>query len=226
MNEKKMLVAPSILSADFRKLEEEIKAVEEAGADWIHCDIMDGRFVPNISFGPMVVETAKKCTKLPLDVHLMIVHPEEYIKKFTDAGADIITVHAEACEDLQSVITLIRENGPKVGITVNPDKPVDLFLPFLDQIDLVLIMSVYAGFSGQKFIQDVMTKVRLVRDEITRNDFPCHLEIDGGINGETAKISAEYGADVFVAGSFVYGGESYKERIDAVRDGAVAGWKD
>ncbi len=226
MNEKKMLVAPSILSADFRKLEEEIKAVEEAGADWIHCDIMDGRFVPNISFGPMVVETAKKCTTLPLDVHLMIVHPEEYIKKFADAGADIITVHAEACEDLEAVIKLIKDSGSKVGVTVNPDKPIDLFLPYLDQIDLALIMSVYAGFSGQKFIEDVMTKVRRIREEITRNNYVCNIQIDGGINGDTVKTSAKNGADVFVAGSFIYGGESYKERIDAVRNGAFAGWKD
>lgn len=226
MNDKKFLVVPSILSADFRTLEAEIKAVEEAGADWIHCDIMDGRFVPNISFGPMVVDTAKKCTDLPLDVHLMIVHPEEYIKNFAEAGADYITVHAEACQDLQAVISLIKENGSKAGVTVNPDKSVDLIMPFIDQLDLVLIMSVYAGFSGQKFIHDVMSKLQQVRNEISHNKYSCRLEIDGGINEDTAKISAEYGADVFVAGSFIYGGERYKERIEAVRNGAVMGWKE
>lgn len=225
MSERKIIVAPSILSADFRILEKEVKAAEEAGADIIHCDIMDGRFVPNISFGPMVVETVKKCVSIPLDVHLMIVHPEQYVKNFRDAGADNITVHAEECDNLPSVIELVKASGSKVGVSVNPDKPIELFLPFLNQIDLVLIMSVYAGFGGQKFIQDVMPKVRGVYEEALRIEHPLDIEVDGGINGETAQICAENGANVFVAGNYVFKGSDYRERIEAVRKGAVAGWK-
>ncbi len=225
MSEKKIIVAPSILSADFRKLEQEVKAVEEAGADWIHCDIMDGRFVPNISFGPMVVEWVKKCVSLPLDVHLMIVHPEEYIKNFRDAGADTITVHAEACDDLPAVMQLIKDTGARVGVTVNPDKPVELFIPYLRDIDLVLIMSVYAGFGGQKFMEEVMAKVRAVHDEAERiGHLALDIEVDGGINGETARICAENGANVFVAGNYIFKGDDYRERIESVRNGALAGW--
>lgn len=225
MSEKKIIVAPSILSADFRKLEREVRAVEEAGADWIHCDIMDGRFVPNISFGPMVVEWVKKCVSLPLDVHLMIVHPEEYIKNFRDAGADTITVHAEACEDLPSVMQLIKDTGARVGVTVNPDKPVELFIPYLRDIDLVLIMSVFAGFGGQKFMEEVMAKIRGVHDEAERiGHLALDIEVDGGINGETARICAENGANAFVAGNYIFKGDDYSERIESVRNGALAGW--
>lgn len=225
MNEKKIMVAPSILSADFRILEKEVKAAEDAGADMIHCDIMDGRFVPNISFGPMVVEAVKKCVSIPLDVHLMIIHPEKYVKNFRDAGADIITVHAEACEDLPSVIKLIDDSGSKIGVSVNPDKPVDLFLPHLRQIDLVLIMSVYAGFGGQKFMREVMPKVRTVYEEAQRISHMLDIEIDGGINGETAQTCAENGANVLVAGNYVFSGNDYRGCIEAVRRGAKAGWK-
>ncbi len=223
MSEKKIQVAPSILSADFRILEKEVHAVEEAGADLIHCDIMDGRFVPNISYGPMIVKTVNKCVSIPLDVHLMIVHPEEYITQFRDAGADYITVHAEACEDLPSVLGLIKESGAKTGVAVNPDKPVDLFLPWLNQIDLVLIMSVYAGFGGQKFIEDTMQKISAVSDEAKRIDHSLVIEVDGGITGETAPVAGLHGADIFVAGSYVFGGDDYRERIEAVRSGAVTG---
>ncbi len=225
MSEKKIIVAPSILSADFRKLEREVRAVEEAGADWIHCDIMDGRFVPNISFGPMVVEWVKKCVSLPLDVHLMIVHPEEYVKNFRDAGADTITVHAEACEDLPSVMQLIKDTGARVGVTVNPDKPVELIIPYLRDIDLVLIMSVFAGFGGQKFMEEVMAKVHAVRDEAERiGHLALDIEVDGGINGETARICAENGANAFVAGNYIFRGNDYRERIKSVRNAALAGW--
>lgn len=226
MSEKKILVAPSILSADFRILEQEVKAVEDAGADMIHCDVMDGRFVPNITIGPVIVEAVKKSVSIPLDVHLMIVHPEHYIKNFRDAGADIITIHAEteACEDLPNAIKLIRESGAQVGVTVNPDKPVKLFLPYLKQIDQVLIMTVYAGFGGQKFIQDTMPKVKTVYEEAKRIGHSLDIEVDGGINGETAKVCAENGANVFVAGNYIFSGENYKESIEAVRQGAQAGW--
>ena len=227
MSEKKILVAPSILSADFRILGKEVKAVEDAGADMIHCDVMDGRFVPNITIGPFVVEAVKKSVSIPLDVHLMIVQPEKYIKNFRDAGADIITIHAEpeACKDLQSAIGLIRECGARVGVTVNPDKPVELFLPYLNQIDQVLIMTVYAGFGGQKFIQDTMPKVKTVYEEAKRIGHSLDIEVDGGINGDTARICAENGANVFVAGNYVFNGGDYKECIEAVRNGAKAGWK-
>ena len=227
MSEKNFLVAPSILSADFRILEQEVKAVEDAGAEMIHCDVMDGRFVPNITIGPVIIEAVKKSVSIPLDVHLMIAYPENYIKNFRDAGADIITIHAETemNVDLPSMIKLIRESGARVGVTVNPDKPVELFLPCLKQIDLVLIMTVYAGFGGQKFIADTMPKVKAVYEEAKRIGHSLDIEVDGGINGETARVCAESGANVFVAGNFVFGGENYKERIDAVRNGAKAGWK-
>lgn len=224
MSGKKILIAPSILSADFRILEKEVKAVEDAGADMIHCDVMDGRFVPNITIGPLVVEAVKKCVSIPIDVHLMIVQPEQYIKNFRDAGADIITVHAEACDDLPDVIKRIRESGAKVGITVNPDKPVELFLPFLKEIDQVLIMTVYAGFGGQKFIKDTVPKIKAVYEEANKIEHPLDIEVDGGINGETAKTCAENGANIFVAGNYVFNGKSYKESIEAVRQAAQAGW--
>ncbi len=225
MQQKEIIVAPSILSADFRTLEREVRAVENAGADWIHCDIMDGRFVPNISFGPMIVEWVKKCVTVPLDVHLMIVHPGDYITQFRDAGADAITVHAEACDNLPAVIAMIRESGARVGVTVNPDKPIELFLSHLKEIDLVLIMSVYAGFGGQKFIPEVTAKVRAVYDEAERiGHTGLDIEIDGGINSETAEISAEHGANVFVAGNYIFKGDDYGRRIEAVRNGALTGW--
>lgn len=223
MSEKKILIAPSILSADFRILEKEVTAVAEAGADMIHCDVMDGRFVPNITIGPLVVAAVKKCVSIPLDVHLMIVEPQQYIKNFRDAGADIITVHAEACDDLPDVMKQIRESGARVGITVNPDKPVELFLPYLEEIDQVLIMTVYAGFGGQKFIEDTMPKVKAVYEEAKRIGHSLDIEVDGGINGETAGICAKNGANVFVAGNYVFNGQSYKESIEAVRQGALAG---
>ncbi len=224
MVKREILIAPSILSADFRILEKEVKAAEDAGADMIHCDIMDGNFVPNISFGPIVVEAVKKCVSIPLDVHLMIINPEKYIKDFRDAGADIITVHAEIFEDLSSVLKLINESGSKVGVTVNPDKPVELFLNYLRDIDIVLIMSVYAGFGGQKFIPETVGKIRTVREEALKIGRKLDIEVDGGINGQTAQICAENGANIFVAGSYVFSGVDSRERIDEIRNGAEKGW--
>lgn len=219
-----ILIAPSILSADFRRLEVEVKAAADAGADMMHCDIMDGVFVPNISYGPMIVDWVKKCSTVPLDVHLMIVDPIRYIRQFRDAGADIITVHAEACPDLPAVIAAIEASGAQVGVSVNPDKPIDLFLPYLSKIDLVLVMSVFAGFGGQKFIADSLDKVRAVRAEALRIGHEnLAIEIDGGINAETAVPCGEAGVDVFVAGSYVFGAPDYRERIEAVRSGAALG---
>ncbi len=223
METQQIKIAPSILSADFRRLEEEVKAVQDAGADMIHCDVMDGTFVPNITFGPFVVEAVKKSVSIPLDVHLMIVNPEKYVASFRDAGADIITVHAEACKDLGTVLTLVRESGAKVGITINPDKPVDLFIDHIDQIDQVMIMSVFAGFSGQKFINGSLTKVKQVYEEVRRLNKTCDIEIDGGINGETAQWAAQSGVNVFVAGNFVFKSDNYAKQITAIRESAQIG---
>jgi ribulose-phosphate 3-epimerase len=184
---------------------------------------MDGHFVPNITFGPLVVEAVKKCATVPLDVHLMISNPEKYVAAFCKAGADILTVHAEACADLPAVLDSIRQGGALVGVTVNPDIGIDLILPHLAKIDQVLIMTVFAGFSGQSFIPQALPKVKAVYDEARRIGRALDIEVDGGINESTARACAAQGANVFVAGSYVYGGANYGERIAAVRAGAVAG---
>lgn len=215
---KKLEIAPSILSADFRTLEQEVKAVQDAGADRIHCDVMDGLFVPNLTFGPMVVEAVKKCVSIPLDVHLMICHPEKYVNQFCDAGADILMVHAEACNDLPSVLSSIKKRGVKSGVAVNPDKPLELFLPYLDMIDQVLIMSVYAGFGGQKFISETMNKVRTIAEKIALKYTNIDIEVDGGVNKDTAAICIESGANVLVAGSYIFGSNNYRERIQTLRN--------
>jgi ribulose-phosphate 3-epimerase len=214
---KKIEVAPSILAADFRNLECEVKSVQDAGADRIHCDVMDGNFVPNISFGPLVVEAVKKCVSIPLDVHLMINHPQKYVNQFCDAGADILMVHAEACEDLPGVLESIKKRGVKSGVAVNPDKPVELFLPYLDKIDQILIMSVYAGFGGQMFMPETMEKVKRVAAMILENYNYIDIEVDGGINNITAQRSVASGVNVLVAGSYIFGAKDYKERIASLR---------
>lgn len=219
---RKIRVAPSILSADFRTLEREIRAVEEGGADLIHCDVMDGHFVPNITMGPFIVEAVKRCASVPLDVHLMIENPEQYIASFCDAGADTVTIHAEACKNLPLVLDAIRSRGVRAGVTVNPDKPVDLFLPYLDRVDLVLIMTVFAGFGGQQFLDNIMPKVRSVYDAAAGIARTIDLEVDGGINSDTAVVCSRNGANVFVAGSYVFGAPDYSERIGAIRRGAEA----
>lgn len=213
MNTKRIEVAPSILAADFRKLENEVKAVQDAGADRIHCDIMDGHFVPNLTFGPIVVEAVKKCVSVPLDVHLMICQPEKYIDQFCDAGADILMVHAEACEDLPRVLESIKTRNVKSGVAVNPDKSIDLFLPYLDKIDQILIMSVYAGFGGQKFIPDTIDKIKTVADLVAQKNSSIDIEVDGGINSQTAKICIDNGVNVLVAGSYIFGSDDYRKRI-------------
>ncbi len=213
---RKRVIAPSILSADFKNLKEDILKVEKAGADWIHCDVMDGVFVPNISFGPMIVAEVDKITDLPLDVHLMITEPIRYIEQFAKAGADIIAVHANACEDLETTIQKIKECKCKVGVAVNPDISIDLFMPYLDQIDLVLIMSVYAGFGGQSFLPETMEKVSAVAKEAESRGINIDIEVDGGINDETAQICYEAGANVVVAGSYVFKGD-YTEKIASLR---------
>lgn len=220
MNSRKIEIAPSILSADFRQLEREVKTAQDCGADRIHCDVMDGHFVPNISFGPLVVEAVKKCVSIPLDVHLMISDPHKYINQFCDAGADILTVHAESDSELPEVISQIKKNRVKVGVTVNPDKPLELFLKYLDQIDQVLIMTVYAGFGGQKFIEDMLKKINTVSIEIAKQNHIIDLQVDGGINDQSAALCAQNGANVFVAGSYIFNAPDYRIPIGAIKNAA------
>jgi ribulose-phosphate 3-epimerase len=219
-------VAPSILSADFRVLEKEVKQAEACGADRIHCDVMDGHFVPNLTFGPLVVEAVKKCVSIPLDVHLMISNPQKYIKEYCDAGADVLIVHAEVCpNDLEQVLTEIRKRKVRAGASVNPDKSVDLLLPHLAAMDQALIMTVYAGFGGQKFIPEMLPKIKAVRNEADRRGLALDIEVDGGINNETAALCGREGANVFVAGNYVFKADDYRERIAAVRKAAEEGRK-
>ena len=204
--ERSIKVAPSVLSADFARMGEEIKSVELAGADMIHMDVMDGVFVPNITFGIKMVADVRKITKLPLDCHLMIVHPEKYVSEFAKAGADYITVHYEACkESLAETLKLIKSFGVKCGLVINPDTPVSCVESELVLCDMVLVMSVFPGFGGQKFIADVLEKCKEIRGILDEGNPSCLLEIDGGINSETAKLAAASGCDVLVAGSSVFG---------------------
>ena len=208
------LVAPSILSADFANLEKEIKAVALAGADWIHVDVMDGHFVPNLTIGIPVVKSLKKVSPLPLDVHLMIEKPERYVEGFIKAGADYLTIHVESTQDPAAVLRKIRELGAKAGITLRPRTPVEDVLPLLPLCDLVLVMTVEPGFGGQSFMHDQVEKITRLRQEITDKKLNCLIEVDGGINADTAKICSE--ADVFVAGNFVFG-QDYRTAIAALK---------
>jgi len=208
-------IAPSILAADFSKLGEEVRAVTEAGADYIHVDVMDGHFVPNISIGPQMVKALRPHTKLPLDVHLMISPVDPYIKEFVDAGADIITIHPEAGPHVHRTIQLIKAAGKKAGVSLNPGSPVSLIEPILGDIDLILVMSVNPGFGGQSFIDSQRVKIRQVRELIDRSGRAIELEVDGGINGQTAPLAIEAGADVLVAGTAVFAGgpDRYRDAI-------------
>jgi ribulose-phosphate 3-epimerase len=212
-----LLIAPSILSADFARLGEEVVALERAGADWAHVDVMDGRFVPNITIGPLVVKAIKPLTRLPLDVHLMIVEPERYVEAFAAAGADVITVHAEACPHLHRVLQQIRALGKKAGVSLNPHTPEEGLRYVLELTDLVLVMSVNPGFGGQDFIPEVLPKLRRLRQMIEASGRPIHLEVDGGIKPGTARQVIAAGADVLVAGSAVFGDKDYARAIQALR---------
>lgn len=209
------LVAPSILSADFANLEKEIKAITEAGADWVHVDVMDGRFVPNITIGIPVVKSLKKVSSLPLDVHLMIEEPERYVEDFIKAGSDYLTIHVESTKDAAGTLRKIRELGAKAGITLRPRTPVEQVLPLLPLCDLVLVMTVEPGFGGQSFMHDQVAKITRLREEISSKKLNCLIEVDGGINAETAKICRE--ADVFVAGSYVFG-KDYRSAITTLKN--------
>lgn len=210
-------IAPSILSADFSKLGEEILAVEKGGADYIHIDVMDGHFVPNITIGPLIVEAIRPITKLPLDVHLMIENPDQYIEAFAKAGADYITVHVEACRHLHRTIQNIKSFGIKAGVVLNPATPVESIQHIIGEIDMVLLMSVNPGFGGQKFIPEVLPKIRKVKEMAEQKGVAMEIEIDGGVNPETAKLCMEAGANVLVAGSAIYNQEDYAEAISLIR---------
>ncbi len=212
-----VLVAPSILSADFSKLGEEIKAVEHAGADWIHIDVMDGHFVPNITIGPVVVSKIRKISDIFFDVHLMIENPGKYVEQFAKAGADLITIHAETCDDILSTINKVKDLGCKVGVSINPETSLDVIKEIIQNVDLVLIMSVHPGFGGQSFIEDVLPKIKKTRDIISKIDKEIHLEVDGGINDKTAKTAIEYGANVLVAGNFVFTNSSYRDAVESLK---------
>ena len=212
-----VIVAPSILSADFGRLAEEVRAVDEAGADWIHVDVMDGRFVPNLTLGPVVVEAVRKVTSKPLDVHLMIVEPERYVEAFAKAGADLITVHAEACPHLHRNLEQIRALGKKAGVVLNPSTHESAIEHVLPLCDLVLLMSVNPGFGGQKFIEGTVEKVRRVRAMIDRQGLSTLIEIDGGIVPSTAARVRAAGADALVAGNAVFRAPSYREAIGGIK---------
>ena len=213
-----VIVSPSILSADFSRLEEEIKAVEKAGAEWLHIDVMDGHFVPNITIGPPVVKSIRKVTDMFFDVHLMIENPDKYVKPFADAGADGITFHIESNADPMRTIEMIKNAGCKAGISLNPPTPIDRIRDLISYVDLVLVMSVNPGFSGQKFIPDVVQKIEWLRKQIDKNNYKILIEVDGGVNKETGKIAKKAGADVLVAGNFVFKNESYEQAIKDLID--------
>ena len=210
-------IAPSILSADFGRLAEEISAVEKAGADWIHIDVMDGHFVPNITIGPSVVSSLRKVTKLPFDVHLMIENPERYVETFARAGSDFITVHVEACHHLHRIVTLIRETGARAGVSLNPATPLALIEPILSDIDLLLVMSVNPGFGGQSFIGSVLPKIRRAGELVKAVAPNVLLEVDGGVTLDNARSVAEAGAEVLVAGAAVFGSSDYGKTLAAMR---------
>lgn len=215
---REVIIAPSILSADFADLKNEIKKVEQAGAGWLHVDVMDGRFVPNISIGVPVVQSIRKITDMPLDVHLMIVEPIKYVKAFVEAGSDIITAHIEACKDnAETTIDEIKKRGAKAGISIKPNTPVKDIEHLLEKLDLVVVMTVEPGFGGQEFMINCLEKIREIRDLADTKGLDLHIEVDGGINPQTAKLAAEAGADVLVAGSYVYKADNIEEAINSLR---------
>ncbi|KGP73946.1 ribulose-phosphate 3-epimerase [Pontibacillus yanchengensis] len=213
-------IAPSILSADFSKLGEEIEDVEQGGADYIHVDVMDGHFVPNITIGPLIVDAIRPKTQLPLDVHLMIENPDHYINQFASAGADIITVHQEACTHLHRTIQLIKSEGCKAGVVINPATPAEMIKPILKDVDLVLLMTVNPGFGGQSFIEEVVPKIEQIAN--WRNDLGLsfEIEVDGGVKHGTAKTCIQAGADVLVAGSAVFKKDDRAKAIQEIRQDA------
>ena len=216
---KSLKIAPSILSSDFSKLGDVLQTLNTSGADMVHVDVMDGHFVPNITFGPPVIKKIRQYSSLPFDVHLMIAPVQKYIKDFADAGADIITIHPEATEDLPASIKLIKSLGKKAGVSLNPETPVDKVLPVLNSIDLVLIMSVNPGFGGQSFMSEVLPKVQHLRKVIDEKKLSVEIEIDGGIDFVTGKLAKEAGVDILVSGTTLFKDENnLKNNIDQLRN--------
>jgi ribulose-phosphate 3-epimerase len=217
-----MKIAPSILSADFSRLRDEIQAVEKAGADWLHVDIMDGHYVPNITIGPVVVESVRKVTRMPLDVHLMITDPDKYAPEFIKAGADWISVHPDTCKDPVKSLERIRELGAKASIAVNPDVPLEKVEAYLAHIDMILMMTVFPGFAGQAFIEDVLPKIEKVRKMITERKLPILIEADGGIKTDNIGRVVRAGAEVIVSGSGIFKTPDYAETIRKMRQATTA----
>lgn len=231
--ERRPRFAPSILSADFGRLADEVRAVEDAGADWIHVDVMDGRFVPNITLGPPIVKAVRAATQLPVDVHLMIVEPERYVDDFIDAGADWVSVHVEASPHLHRTLQRIRARGAKAGVVLNPHTPEESIRYVLEEVDLILLMSVNPGFGGQSFLPLTLPKLRALRDALDERKLEAVLQVDGGVTAATARDVFEAGADVLVAGSSVFGASKgeplgfdervsrYREALQQLRQGAL-----
>lgn len=221
---RELLIAPSILSADFARLGEEIRDVERGGADWIHVDVMDGHFVPNITLGPLIVQAIRPYTKLPLDVHLMISKPDEYIRAFAQAGADYISVHVEACTHLHRTVQLIKDQGVKAGVVLNPATPIATLEHIAEDVDLVLQMTVNPGFGGQRFISSSLPKIAALRQMLDERGLGhVHIEVDGGVNEETAQLVKQAGANVLVAGNAVFAQADRKEAISRIRGSSDKG---
>lgn len=215
--ETRPLIAPSLLSADFARLKEEVKAVERAGAHLLHLDVMDGVFVPNLTFGPLVISALRPHTSLPFDVHLMIIQPERYLKDFAEAGADLICIHYEATPHLHRAITQIKELGKLAGVSLNPHTPPESLDYVLELLDFVLVMTVNPGFGGQRFIPQCLPKIEKLKNTILKRGLKTLIEVDGGINAETAPLVLSAGADILVAGSAIFGKEDYAKAISALK---------